>query len=114
MDHENNEKSLSMEELLSGIWRRRKLALIIVAAAVAIGAIYGLVTPRPFTAEAVVRVDAQHLPEQFVSPTVSELVTERLATVRHELLSRPVLASVIEELNLFGELRQEDGMNAAV
>lgn len=114
MDHGSNEKSLSMEELLSGVWRRRKVALLITAAALVLGALYVLATPKKYAASAVVRVNMQHLPEQFVSPTVSEQVADRLATVRHELLSRPVLAKVIEEFNLYPRVRESAGMNAAV
>ena len=40
MDHGNNEKSLSLEELLSGVWRRRKTALLVTAAALVLGALY--------------------------------------------------------------------------
>lgn len=114
MNQENGEKSLSVEEIFWGVWRRKKVALLITGIAVALGALYVLATPKQYIANAVVRVDMHRLPEQFVSPTVTELVQERLATVRHELLSRQVLAKVIEEFKLYDAVVATDGMDAAV
>lgn len=110
----NTEKSLSLDQLLLGIWRHRLLVAACVGAAVVVGILYLLVKPTRYLATTVVRVEAQHLPEQFVSPTVTELVQERLATVRHEILSPKVLSRVIEELDLFPSVREQGGMNAAV
>ncbi|WP_373049157.1 GumC family protein [Vulgatibacter sp.] len=113
MEH-GNEKSLSLEELLSGVWRRRKIALLVTAAALVIGALYVAATPKKYGASTVVRIDMQRLPEQYVSSTVSESVMDRLATVRHELLSLPVLSKAIEEFDLYRSAREAGGMNAAV
>lgn len=113
MQHDS-EKNLSIEELLAGVWRRRKLALLTLVGALVIGALYVLVTPRTWQASAAVRVDPQFLPEVYVSPTVTEQVDLRLVTVRHELLSLPLLSRVIEEFDLLQEVRESKGMNAAV
>ena len=113
MNHDS-EKSLSLEELLSGVWRRKWTALLITGVCVALGVLYVLATPKKYAASTVVRVDTQVLPEQYVSPTVTERVEQRLATVRHELLSLPVLSKVIEEFDLFPEIRERSGINGAV
>ncbi len=110
----DTEKSLSVEELLQGVWRHRWLAAATALGVVALGAAYLAVKPEVFTASTVVRIEAQALPEQYVAPTVTERIEQRLGTVRHELLSRPILAQVIEELGLYAELRVERGLDAAV
>ncbi|HEY0839993.1 MAG TPA: Wzz/FepE/Etk N-terminal domain-containing protein [Vulgatibacter sp.] len=108
------EKSLTIDQLASGIWRHRMVALICLAASIAVGLIYLAVKPRRYVAETVVRVEAQLLAEQYVQPTVTEQVQNRLATVRHEILSPQVLGKVIEEQMLFPSIVASKGMSAAV
>jgi succinoglycan biosynthesis transport protein ExoP len=107
-------KTPSIDDLALGIWRHRFLALAIAAAVTGLGLVYAAFWPRTYAATTVVRIEAQALPEGYVVPTVTERIEQRLATVRHELLSRPVLGAVIEELELFPELRRERGLDAAV
>ena len=61
-----------------------------------------------------VRVEPQRPGEEMVQRTVSELIEQRLLTVRQELLARPVLQKAIEEINLYPEIVSEKGMEAAV
>lgn len=108
------ETSPPLDELLVGIWRHKKFLFLSVAVALAIGALYGAFKPRQYTASTAVRMDSQRLPEQFVSPTVSETVQDRLATIRHELLGEPVLSRVIREEGLFPDLILTHGPAVAV
>ncbi|AKU90655.1 GumC family protein [Vulgatibacter incomptus] len=108
------DKSLSMEQLLVGLWHHRLLVAGCVGAALFVGALYVALKPTRYTATTVVRVEAQFLPERYVSPTVTEQIQQRLATVRHEMLSPKVLEKVIVEQDLFAGLRASDGMNAAL
>jgi len=109
-----SEKSLTIDQLAIGIWRHRMIAFVCLAASVAVGLIYLAVKPRRWSAETVVRVEAQLLGEQYVEATVTEQIQNRLATVRHEILSPQVLGRVIEEQNLFPSVVRSKGMNAAV
>lgn len=107
-------KTLSIDELARGIWRHRRLALSVAGAVIGLGALYVAFWPRTYVAATVVRIEAQLLPEGYVQPTVTERIEQRLATVRHELLSRPILGELIEELDLFPELRTKRGLDGAV
>jgi polysaccharide chain length determinant protein (PEP-CTERM system associated) len=50
-------------------------------------------------------VQPQRVPEAYVRPTITASVTERLNTISQEILSRTRLEKVIEELNLYADLR---------
>lgn len=108
------ERSPPFDELLLGIWRQKKVVLLFVAMALGVGAIYGLLTPKKYRASAAVRMDLQVLPEQYVSPTVTETAESRIATIRHALLGEQVLARIVREENLFPELVERHGLPAAV
>lgn len=111
---DTSDKTLSIDELLSGIWRRRTLALGIAAVIVAGGVLWFVFQPSTYRATAVVRVKAQELPVQLMTTTVNERIADRLNTVQNELLSQPVLARVIQEMGLYPEIRGEAGEGAAV
>src|SRR5690606_22366783 len=110
----NLETSPPFDELLLGIWRQKRIVGICVAVALGLGALYGLLAPRKYVATAAVRMDAQVLPEQYVSPTVTETPESRIATIRYALLGEHVLGRIVREEGLFPELVRARGISAAV
>jgi len=79
-----------------------------------VGAAVVVVQPNVYTATAVVRVEPQRPNEEMVQRTVSELVEQRLLTVRQELMARPVLQKAIEEMKLYPDIVKEHGLEAAI
>ena len=110
----NLETSPPFDELLLGIWRQKRIVGMCVAVALGLGALYGLLAPRKYVATAAVRMDAQVLPEQYVSPTVTETPESRIATIRYALLGEHVLGRIVREEGLFPELVRARGISAAV
>ncbi len=108
------ERSVTAQEMIAGIWRRKKLVGAITLAVFAAGAALVAALPSTYRATAVVRVEPTRPSEDLVQPSVTQLIEDRLKTVRHELLARPILEQVIKELDLFPRLRQQKGMEAAV
>jgi succinoglycan biosynthesis transport protein ExoP len=62
----------------------------------------------------VVRVEPQRPTEDLVPHTVSELLEDRLLTVRQELFARPLLEKVIDEQKLYPDIVSKRGLDAAV
>jgi succinoglycan biosynthesis transport protein ExoP len=108
------ERGMTADQVLRGLWRRKVLVGVIAAGVFAVGAAVVMGTPSVYTATAVVRVEPQRPSEEMVQRTVSELIEQRLLTVRQELLARPVLQRAIEEMGLYPEIVSAHGMEAAV
>jgi polysaccharide biosynthesis transport protein len=108
------ERGMTADQVLRALWRRKLLVGAIVLGAFAVGAAIVLGQQRVYEATTVVRVQPQRLGEEMVARTVSELVEQRLLTIRQELMARPVLQQAIEEMNLYPELVSDEGMEAAV
>ncbi|WNG48229.1 chain-length determining protein [Archangium minus] len=108
------ERGMTADQVLKALWRRKVLVGAIVLGAFAVGAAIVLSQQSVYEATAVVRVQPQRPGEEMVQRTVSELVEQRLLTVRQELMARPVLQRAIEEMNLYPEIVSEAGMEAAV
>src|SRR5205814_10023647 len=61
--------------------------------------------PSVYRAEAVVLVDSQKIPENFVSPTVSGDLADRLALINQSIMSSARLLDIIKAFNLYGKDR---------
>ncbi|MCE9673728.1 Wzz/FepE/Etk N-terminal domain-containing protein [Myxococcus stipitatus] len=108
------ERGMTADQLLAALWRRKALVGAIAAAVFAVGAAIVMTRPSVYEASVVVRVEPQRPGEEMVQRTVSELIEQRLLTVRQELMARPVLQKAIEEMNLYPDIVSEKGMEAAV
>ncbi|MGH7264499.1 MAG: hypothetical protein ACREMB_06530, partial [Candidatus Rokuibacteriota bacterium] len=102
-------------ELLYGIWKRRKW-LAIIGFVLPFAAVVGLVPflPDLYRASAVIVVDRQQVPEDFVRSTVTSGLETRLHTISQEILSRPRLAELIMSLDLYPEVRKTASLEAVV
>src|ERR1035437_6766935 len=83
------------------LWKRKLLILI---CWVTVSLIVGIVVyklPTEYTAEALILVDAQKIPEKFVTSTVSTDVQDRLATISQQILSSTRLKKIIDDFDLY-------------
>ncbi|HYI02571.1 GumC family protein [Hyalangium sp.] len=108
------ERGMTADQVLVALWRRKALVGAIAAAVFAVGAAVVMTRPSMYEASSVVRVEPQRPGEEMVQRTVSELIEQRLLTVRQELMARPVLQKAIEEMNLYPDIVSEKGIEAAV
>src|SRR3712207_9338013 len=103
------ERGMTADQVLVALWRRKALVGAIAAAVFAVGASVVMTRPSMYEASSVVRVEPQRPGEEMVQRTVSELIEQRLLTVRQELMARPVLQKAIEEMNLYPDIVSEKG-----
>jgi polysaccharide biosynthesis transport protein len=108
------ERGMTADQVLVALWRRKALVGAIAAAVFAVGAAVVMTRPSMYEASSVVRVEPQRPSEEMVQRTVSELIEQRLLTVRQELMARPVLEKAIQEMNLYPDIVSEKGVEAAV
>jgi polysaccharide chain length determinant protein (PEP-CTERM system associated) len=84
------------------IARRRIWWLVLPIALVTITAFFGsLRLPRTYVSEATIMIEPQKVPSNYVQPTISEDVGDRLQAIRQEILSRSRLRKIITEFNLY-------------
>src|ERR1019366_3701425 len=83
------------------LWKRKLLILlcwVTVSLTVAV-VVYKL--PTLYSSEALILVDAQKIPEKYVTSTVSTDVQDRLATISQQILSSTRLKNIIDDFNLY-------------
>jgi len=69
------------------------------------GTVFVLLLPDHYKASTTILVDPQKVPEKYVSPTVSSDPAQRLTTITQQVLSSTRLQQIIDEMNLYPELR---------
>ncbi|MGQ0507905.1 MAG: GumC family protein [Myxococcaceae bacterium] len=108
------DRGMTADQVLGALWRRKTLVLAIAVGVFAVGAIVVMAMPSIYSASVVVRVQPQRPTEEMVQRTVSELIEQRLLTVRQELMSRPLLEKAINELKLYPGVVEKEGIELAV
>jgi polysaccharide chain length determinant protein (PEP-CTERM system associated) len=100
--------------ILEMVRRRRLLALLPFVFVLTAAASVAFFLPGVWTSRALVLIDQQQVPESFVKPTVTSDVETQLLTLSHEILSRPRLARIIDEFNLYPRLRASRSVDELV
>lgn len=70
--------------------------------------------PKIYKATTVILVQPQRVPESYVRATITDSVAGRLSTIGQEILSRTRLEKVIQEFNLYSEVRNKVPMEGIV
>jgi polysaccharide chain length determinant protein (PEP-CTERM system associated) len=107
-------KPFSIQEYLE-IGLRRKWYIIIpfvLGVLVSFGVYKYL--PKVYKATTLILVQSQRIPESYVRSTITDSVGSRLSTISQEILSRTRLEKVIQEFNLFSEIRDSVPMEGIV
>ncbi len=95
-------------ERARAIWHRRwwlALSAFVLPMAAAVTAILSM--PSVFESRALVLVDRQQVPEEFVRSTVTSVLEVRLRTISEEILSRSRLDALITRFGLYPKLRDQ-------
>ena len=90
-----------------GLLIRRRWLVIGTACAIALTTIgVSFQIPNEYTSDATILVDAQKVSERYVVPTTNSDAGQALEAMEHEVLSRPRLVAIIDELGLYPEQKK--------
>ena len=105
---------LSAEHYLL-ILQHRKWFIVVIFLIVACGT--GAVSyflPNVYTSETLILVDPQQVPSDYVKPTVSGDVRNRLGTLSQQILSATRLQRIIDTFNLYAEARKDSAQEEVI
>jgi uncharacterized protein involved in exopolysaccharide biosynthesis len=106
------ERTYTVQDLLAAMKRRRRLALGIMAAVFAVSIAVILSLPSEYSAQSVTQVEPHRLAPDYFPGNAVVSFEDRMRTLRHGLLARPVLERVIKETQFFEDA--EEDMDRAV
>jgi polysaccharide chain length determinant protein (PEP-CTERM system associated) len=111
---DNREKALNIHNYLE-IGLRQKW-YIIVPLVVSILISFGVYKyiPKVYRATTLILVQPPSVPENYVQRSITDTVMNRISTIGQEIMSRTRLEKVIQEFNLYADLRKKASMEEVV
>ena len=107
-------RNYSLDGIANVIVQRRWLILVPFAVGVALAPFLARYAPERYRSEALIVVIPQQVPDNYVKPTVSESVEERLPSITDQILSRSRLERIIVEMDLYKAQRSRAVMEDVV
>jgi uncharacterized protein involved in exopolysaccharide biosynthesis len=108
------EETTAKPTLMRAMWRRKWLVIVPLVVSVATTAIVSYMTPTRYRAETLILVVPQRVPENYVRPTTTSKIEERLLAISQQILSRTRLERVILDFDLYADERRDGVMEDIV
>jgi uncharacterized protein involved in exopolysaccharide biosynthesis len=99
------ERTYSLQDLFTALRRRRLLALIVGATVLVVGLALALGVPSEYAASSVMQLEPRHLSLDFMPAQNVNPLEDRMRTVKHGVLARPVLERVIRETDFYPDTK---------
>ena len=107
-------RQYSPEDLLRLLWYRRWIVGIAVLLCMLAAGVASLQVKNLYRSETLILVIPQRVPESYVRSTVTTRIEDRLRSLSEQVRSRTQLEKVINDFNLYPELRQSRPMEEVV
>jgi len=90
---------------ISAFIRRRKKSFFIVFLLISlIGICIALILPPLYQSKAMILIEGQQIPQDYVKSTITSYVEERLETISQQVMSRSKLMEIVNKFNLYSEM----------
>ncbi len=93
------ERTYTIREMIEALRRRRWLAIGTAAVTLLVGIVVVLAMPAEYRAQSVVQIEPHRVPADFFPSSVTSF-EDRMRTVKHGVLARPVLERVLRETGI--------------
>ena len=102
------EKELEIQEIKGFIRRRKKAFIISFLSILILGACIALSLTPIYSSKAMIRIEDQQIPENYVESTITDYAEQRIDKISQEILSRPKLLEIIDRFNLYPQLKDKN------
>lgn len=107
-------RQMNFDDYLTLLLRRRWLLITAAILGIAVGFVLSVVIPPQYTSHTMVLVEEPVVPDSYVKPVVSEDVSQRLASMQGQILSRTRLQSLVEQFDLYKKDRGKVPMEVMI
>ena len=99
-------KKYKPEDYLQMAWSRRWLIVAPFVLALVGATGFAMLQPNRYRAQTSIIITPQQVPREYVQSTVTTMLADRLQMISQQILSRTRLERIIEEFNLYPEMRK--------
>lgn len=105
---------LTLNDLARTVWRRRVWFVVPVILSLIGSVVVYKIMPRKYRAFTTVLVEPQRVPADYVKPTVTTSIEDRLHTIEPQIKNRDNLERIIREVGLYPEMQRMGLLGDAV
>ncbi len=102
------------EGFLRSLRRRQRPALIAVAAIFGIAALLALFMPPVYRSTATILIEKQDIPPELVRSSITSFASERIATIRQQVMTRTNLQGIIDKHGLYKNQRGSETIEEVI
>jgi len=99
-------KVYTPEDIAFIAWRRKWWAILPAIVITATAFVWIRTLPNQYMSDTLILVVPQQVPEAYVRSTVTTRIEDRLQTITQQILSRTRLERIVQDFNLYPELRK--------
>jgi polysaccharide chain length determinant protein (PEP-CTERM system associated) len=107
-------RTFTPDDIVRGVLNRRWVVLLPFAVGLALAPLLAPFAPERYRSETLIMVVPQRVPDAYVKSTVTETIEDRLPSISDQILSRSRLERIIQEMDLYKELRGRQVMEDVV
>ena len=97
-----------LKGVIRSVFRRRKKSFFISFSLIfLLAGVIAFMLPPIYLSQSTVLIEGQQIPEDFVKTTITTYVEERLQVIQQQVMGRTKLLSIIDQFNLYSEMREK-------
>jgi len=104
----------SMQDIINLIRRRIVIFLLTSIPVFIIVAVIAFILPPIYVSRSTILIESQQIPQEYVRTTVTGYVEQRLEAITQQILSRANLLNIINQFNLYSEMRKKFAPETAI
>ena len=105
---------ISLKDIQGIIRRRKKLFILVFSLVFSLAWVIALILPPIYRAQAMILIEEQQIPEDYVKSTITSYAEERLQMITREIMSRANLKEIINANGLYPEMVSTNNIGDAV
>ncbi len=102
----NDDAGLSIQDVVHALWRRKWILFLVSVLVLVAGLMFVSRIPVVYRSSALILVEQQEIPTQWVNSTVVSFADERIQAIGQQVLTTDNLWRIVEQHDLFPEARE--------
>ena len=103
-----------LQDYLAVFRRRRTLTLLVGGVLLIISLAAAFLWPATYKSMATILIEEQEIPSELVHSTITSYADQRIETIKQQVMSRTTLWKVVEQYNLYPDLRRTNAAEEVV
>ena len=100
------ERVMGVKDYVTAFHRRRKLILLTGLGLLVASLLLAFFWPPTYKSTATILIEEQEIPSDLVRSTITSYADQRIETIKQQVMSRTTLWKVVEQFNLYQDLRK--------